>query len=343
MRLAAFLVPVLLAAGPAQAGDGRSEINQALVEAAGGFPYTIVAPGSYVLTSDLRVTAPGTDALVLATSQVTLDLNGFAIHGPFVCSGDCRPTAGSGIRPASGIDGQQTVVRDGAVRGFGASCVELGAQSSVEELLVTHCGGDGIRVAGGSLVLRNRVLTVGNDGIVMSGSPPPSYAANSVSDVGGGWFLGGIASPGNTCDPGCEPAVPRPRLRRYYLTPALHAADQMLTACLAGYHSASLWEIFHTAALEYDVLRGFKKTDSGGGPPGFPGISQAAVGWVRSGAGSAASLNCLDWTTTEPANRGLIVSLGDQWDSTFQEQRISPWLVGERACDALARVWCVED
>ena len=54
LSLAAF---ILLVAPPAYAGDGRTEINQAIVDAAGGFPFTISSPGSYVLTSDLAATS----------------------------------------------------------------------------------------------------------------------------------------------------------------------------------------------------------------------------------------------------------------------------------------------
>jgi hypothetical protein len=55
----AFMCPI-----GAAAVDGVNEISQTSILAAGGFPYTISAPGSYVLTSDLA--APlGTGALVL--------------------------------------------------------------------------------------------------------------------------------------------------------------------------------------------------------------------------------------------------------------------------------------
>lgn len=79
-HLAIRLLTVLVAL-PALAGDGRVEINQASVVEAGGFPYTINAPGSYVLTSDLIVSVDVT-AISIATDDVTLDLNGFRIAGP---------------------------------------------------------------------------------------------------------------------------------------------------------------------------------------------------------------------------------------------------------------------
>ncbi len=66
---------------PVFAVDGVIEINQAAVNAAGGFPFVINTPGSYRLTGNLTVPAE-TTAIQIAASQVTLDLNGFAILGP---------------------------------------------------------------------------------------------------------------------------------------------------------------------------------------------------------------------------------------------------------------------
>ena len=68
------------------AADGRIEINQASVDAAGGFPFTISASGNYVLTGDLTVTSDVT-ALMITVDDVTIDLNGFQYHRhPFVHS-----------------------------------------------------------------------------------------------------------------------------------------------------------------------------------------------------------------------------------------------------------------
>ena len=58
--------------------DGVVLINQATVMAAGNFPYTISAAGSYKLSSNLNVPS-GVDGIKIAASNVTLDLNGFSI------------------------------------------------------------------------------------------------------------------------------------------------------------------------------------------------------------------------------------------------------------------------
>ncbi|HUU44069.1 MAG TPA: hypothetical protein VMX57_09830, partial [Planctomycetota bacterium] len=90
---------VLVLGVDATADDGRIEINQAAALAGGvvtgdapGFPVQITLPGSYVLTGDLTVSDPGTSAILVSASRVSLDLNGFSVTGGAVCSG-----AGAGI------------------------------------------------------------------------------------------------------------------------------------------------------------------------------------------------------------------------------------------------------
>lgn len=58
MRNRNFILPMLIVlflSRVAVGAPGQIEINQASVEASGGFPYSINQPGSYVLMSDLVV------------------------------------------------------------------------------------------------------------------------------------------------------------------------------------------------------------------------------------------------------------------------------------------------
>lgn len=66
--------------------DGQVLINQATVNAAGGFPYKITQPGSYKLSGNLTLATSltpnyfGMDVgIVIAANNVTLDLGGFSI------------------------------------------------------------------------------------------------------------------------------------------------------------------------------------------------------------------------------------------------------------------------
>lgn len=126
----ATLIPVALAA-PGRAADGVLELDPACAAVgcflgdAPGYPIEITLPGSYKLTGNLDVrsapNAPAVEAIEIFAPAVTLDLAGFLVIGPVVCSGSppsCAPDA-----PAAGIhlfdDADAAVVRNGVVSGFG--------------------------------------------------------------------------------------------------------------------------------------------------------------------------------------------------------------------------------
>lgn len=345
----AAVVTAALWPSAAPAADGRIEINQAVVEAAGGFPYVLSGPGSYVLTGPLTVPA-STDGLRLG-NEVVLDLNGFSITGPATCAASgCAAGTGLGIRGNHpSLDGNACTVRNGTIRGFAGGCLSLSHDVRVEDLDVSQCGDFGIGVGLRGLVRDNRVRLTRRTGINMSSGTVFAHNTVSLAGRGGGGepaVAGGVASAGNFCDDGSCSSSPT---RRYFLTKQVFAANAILTACPVGFHTASLWEIFHTATLRYDTERGYARQDtpfpddSGKGPPAFPGISAFTWGWIRTGASSSSVHNCLVWTVTDASLKGMIVSLGDDWDSTLQAQRISPWTSRQSACNNAHRVWCVQD
>jgi hypothetical protein len=73
--------------------------------------------------------------------------------------------------------------------------------------------------------------------------------------------------------------------KSYYLTQTTHNGSQPLTACAAGYHMASLWEIFDTSNLKYDTALGAVSNDSGSGPPTVVIVAGHILnaGWIRTG------------------------------------------------------------
>ena len=129
--------------------------------------------------------------------------------------------------------------------------------------------------------------------------------------------------------------------RRYYLTGAWVAADDALTACATGYHTAALWEIIDTTNLEYDSTSGVTVSDSGSGPP------TSYYGWVRTGyAGSTSTTpgkgNCDVWTSTDASDYGTIVRLPSDWTTAAEQS--APWEATYTSCNASGiRVWCVDD
>ena len=106
MGLVFALAPIL-----AFAVDGQILINQSTVMAAGGFPYNITQPGSYKLSGNLAVPV-GSDAIHVAASNVTLDLNGFSITSTNV-------TLSPFIYGVTSVGGPSGItIRNGKIRGF---------------------------------------------------------------------------------------------------------------------------------------------------------------------------------------------------------------------------------
>ena len=146
----------------AQAADGVFEINQAIVEANGGFPYVISEPGSYILTGNLTVPDENTTAIEVQADHVTVDLNGFAIIGPVQCTAENGSVSCSTVGTGVGVRAQaltaliarlvgeptNTVVRNGTIRGMGAEGVNI-TSGRVEGVRALENGENGIAVGDG--------------------------------------------------------------------------------------------------------------------------------------------------------------------------------------------------
>ncbi len=147
-RLMAILVVVVLVAGTGIAhAAGPKKLKQR-----GTFPLVISATGSYVLTSNITVPDVNTTAISVQADNVTIDLNGFSIQGPVVCTGapvtSCSPT-GSGIGvDANGRSG--VTLRDGLIQGMGSNGASLGAGYRFENVTATNNGGSGLVAGGGN-------------------------------------------------------------------------------------------------------------------------------------------------------------------------------------------------
>jgi parallel beta-helix repeat protein len=122
----------------ARAAGGVIEINQAVVNAAGGFPYKISMAGSYRLSGNLIVSGVA-DGIDVTIGDVTIDLNGFTISGPSV---------GTGISSGSN---NEVGVENGIVIGFGTG-VALSASSIVKGVRADSNKGAGIVVSNNSTV-----------------------------------------------------------------------------------------------------------------------------------------------------------------------------------------------
>ncbi len=117
-----------------------------------GFPVTISEPGSYRLAGnlDLSVFSSPEDvtAISIESSNVRLDLKGFAIRGTTTCTGtpvtSCSP---EGLGRGISVDSGHTNVRiaNGSVHGTGQYGVYCGSPCRVKGISVAENGQGGIR------------------------------------------------------------------------------------------------------------------------------------------------------------------------------------------------------
>lgn len=189
---------VLLGAAPAL---GQTAINQTKATNglggcdAPGFPITICKSGSYKLTGNLTVSNADTTAIQITASNVTLDLDGFAILGPTACSGDppsCSPTGiGLGIHATATTSNVR--VLNGTIRGMGAHGIQLeGRDHRIQRVHAATNGGTGLAAHVGSIVADNTSVLNGSTGIYADvGS---TIAGNAVHQNGG---HGIVAEPGS--------------------------------------------------------------------------------------------------------------------------------------------------
>jgi hypothetical protein len=128
--------------------------------------------------------------------------------------------------------------------------------------------------------------------------------------------------------------------RKYYLTPGTYLGNQTLTACAAGYHMATFYEIAETSNFSYDSVLGYQLADSGpAGPP------MAVLGWVRTGyqaSGFGVGANCLAWQSGSGIDNGTVVYLYLEPDFTTARVETA-WAGQYDVCNTGYRVWCVQD
>ena len=148
---------------------------------------------------------------------------------------------------------------------------------------------------------------------------------------------------------GQVPRTPQQRDQRrlYYLTQQTVTGSQALSACAAGYHMASLWEIRDTSNLKYNTLLGATSDDSGFGPPTSANGAGEALGWVRTGYDAESSGpgvgNCYAWTSDSGDARGTVAQLNPHWLEVSTANPISPWIAQAIECSSPQNVWCVQD
>jgi hypothetical protein len=217
----------------------------------------------------------------------------------------------------------------------------------VENVDVTSCG-DGVSVGARSHVVGNRIVRSKFRGLRFTGASA-LFERNVIAESGLGGVAGltasvtgGTATGGNVCDDRlCRANVSQ---KRFYLTAASGGGNTPPTACDAGFHFASLWELLDPSALDYDPTRGVTKADAGSGPP------TNRRGWIRTGhdSGSLATTilgewNCAAYATSFASAGGTSIRLPNDW-TTVISTTSGPWIPEKVfSCADSYPAWCVED
>ena len=160
------LLLILVPMSTAVASDGVREINQICATQTGcfpgdaaGYPVTLSAPGSYVLTSNLSFNSvlgpPGANLIEITGDRISLDLNGFGLRCSNALTGaTCTGSTASGIE----ISGDAVRIWNGLVSGMPRSGIEtVGAADEIviEGVQVSQNGFAGIDLGGQNSIVRN--------------------------------------------------------------------------------------------------------------------------------------------------------------------------------------------
>lgn len=164
-----------------------------------GFPVTISRPGSYILSGRLEVPAD-TTGIEISSDDVTLNLNGFAVRGPVVCTPSglaitCNAAgelSGEGVIATSGA--RRTHLFGGRVVGFARRGVVLGSGSVVERLFIGDINFAGAVIAGGSRLVDSSIGRVRSKGILLGGGWIDRVSLFSI----GGWGIEAFGTGGSS-------------------------------------------------------------------------------------------------------------------------------------------------
>ena len=130
-------------------------------------PYTISTPGFYFITKDLSCPA-GTNGITITTSNVTLDLMGFALIGAGE-GGDGY----HGIHFADATGSRNNEVRNGTIRDFDGQGIRshtLGSRGHrLFSLRVKYNAEDGISLTGRSHLIKNCICSYNGEFGIYSG------------------------------------------------------------------------------------------------------------------------------------------------------------------------------
>lgn len=160
--------------------EPRTAINAANTPGDAGTVFKITQPGSYYLTGNIAGVA-GKNGILIASSNVSLDLCGFAVVG--------GPGSLIGI-VSSAESGSGIQVRNGSVSNWGGSGIDLGLLATafgsvVERITAANNGQYGIVGGASARVVNCTVVGSGNRGIFVFSNSTVS-GCTAISSTGDG-------------------------------------------------------------------------------------------------------------------------------------------------------------
>jgi len=165
--------------------ESRIAINSVNTPGDAGSIFRITQPGSYFLNANVTGVA-GRNGIVISSSGVTVDLNGFELIG---VAGSLNGVVITGA--ASNVS-----VRNGSIRFWGARGADAATSGATKvsftDLKVSFCGGSGIRCHTDAEVIRCMVASNGAEGIFVNGG------STVIGCTATGNAVAGIASAGNS-------------------------------------------------------------------------------------------------------------------------------------------------
>lgn len=207
-----FLAASLALSGVARADDGRIEINQARALAGAiapgdtaNFPITIDAAGSYVLTGDLTVPA-NTTGIQITASDVSLDLNGFAVRGGGGIFGSGIEISGAfaqvhdGLVTGAALDGVRVLAEDAHLENLTLRSNVVGIELLEDRGEIVHCramqnASTGIQVQGAldGAIERSFIANNAGPGATLAAGSSARFERNVVRGNGGGTVTGAFS------------------------------------------------------------------------------------------------------------------------------------------------------
>ena len=151
----------------------------------------------------------------------------------------------------------------------------------------------------------------------------------------------GPASDGGGASQGSSPWS----ARAFYLSKIEVPGGAAQTACSAGFHMASIYEVLNVSALRYETTLGIEVGDLGQGPPGL------SYGWIKTGLVGDPMHTCNGWTSSAPGQyQGFAIRLNALAGSPAPAFGLQPWEFlgfGDKetsaSCDVKHNVWCIHD